>query len=260
VLGKDCYVLINVVYQNRLDSILNRLYESKNTNLIDKEYITSFLKIPSYEYKAKDNDVILPEFDIIKFNAGNKGHLEIKTPENTTVEFNESSLEKNRRYVFFIDAGKYSISQNVNFTQIMNNIQINENEKKTVNLSDINGISNVFIDNVKSSFELSYESINGTNVKNTLLVKITNRQESAGVIAINSDIYVKELYYLNDKGAMPENSSVTGNNFYVDSRKMKSYKINGGNKNSYEVVFDEKVKDGEIYFIAVFDDVYMNDL
>jgi hypothetical protein len=261
-LVKGRYAVINVTYQNKLDNILNRLYESKNTNLINKDYISSFLKIPDFEMNAGEKaKYVIPDFDIIKYNLNEKGYVEITTPGDSDVEFNNKRLERNTKYSFFLETGKYTFFQDLGYSRVLYNVLINDNDHKGIQIRNISGINGVYLNNVKSPFKTE-QYVNTGNIpdfNNSLLLKIANNRGEVKTVGLTADMNLKNLYFLSYDAVISDELVPTSNAVYLNSRAFKLYRVNL-EKPDLTLTFRNPVKGDVFYFIASFEEMYINDL
>jgi hypothetical protein len=259
VLGKDEITTIDVSYQNKLDNLLNKIYESQNTNLINKEYITSYLNIPSGKASLKDKiSYIFPAIDINKFSFSGSGHLEISTPnDQSVITFRNENLKNGTQYLFYLDSGKYQVEQTCSFTKIISSIQVSENDFKNLTLKNFYGISDIYINNIKSLF--STMSIKGqSDYENAYILKIENTSGEVKNLTINSDLALKELYLLNDKS---EENQLSASKIKINLNDtiFSSYRIESNDKTGFQINFNPSLNDKELFFLVKFEDLYIFD-
>ena len=264
VLNKNRHVVVDVTDQNRLDSILNRLYESENTNLLSKEYITSLLKIAD---KETGSGIMLnyeiPDFDMIKFNVGDKGYMGIVTPANNRIEFNDRTLDNNDRYLYCLDTGGYTVVQDLEFTKIMNNFNINENGFTGLVIEDVYGITDAYLDNMRMNISTTlYDAEDGNGQKRkSLLVSLTGNgfdsQGNENTISLNSDLPVKKFYLLSVSNITSDNILQTGKSELIGGKRYGVYEVAINNKNNLQLTINGKFHEDENMFLIFFDDIYI---
>jgi hypothetical protein len=263
ILTKNESAFIDVNHQKKLDNTLNKVYESKNTKLIDKESIKSDIEIPVFELDDSTiNNIIIPAFDIEKFDISGHGYLEIMNlNEKNQCIFNNININANTKYLFYIESGKYVLTENLSFTDIINNFEIKDFQYKNLELKKINGITDIYLNGFKVIFEMNNKHLENNNLnKNNIILKINNNIGKINTIGINLDISPKNIFFLSKEMITEDGFIRTQNHLYLGNEVYYIYNVKKNNDTNLQLQFSEPLTEKNVFFLIEFEKEYYYDL
>jgi len=251
ILTNNHFTTITLEDHKKFDSMLTRIYESKNTKFISKDFIKNSLPITFYQ--TENVNFYLPDFDILTYDL-NSRLLEFTTPEFGDIFFNDTKLEKNKRYLFSVKSENSFIIHDLDFTKIIYNITLNDKEHKYIKIKEMSGIKTIQINDKKTDFFIE-KDVTDLDIKNFQFYKIVNNREYIKDIYIKSDIEIQKIYFILKK-------EIEINNFFkIGEIKLNNVKYNiydygfDDNKNIF-IRFNENVDEESIKVLFLFDESY----
>lgn len=255
ILYEGYFSVIDINEQKKLDSIITRIYESKNTKFINADFIKSSLTIPVYS--IEDINFMLPESDITKFNFNN-GFVEFTSFKENDLYFNNSRLKHNKKYIFNKEAGSLTMTQDLGFTEVIYEGKLGEKEYKPINLKEFHGIKNISINEKRVNYIVNRDIIN-LNIKNFILCEPTEKFDNIRNINIKTDLSIQKVLFLFEKEKSINNFFKIGN---IDINEKNYFIYDYGfddNKNIY-INLNENFKDEKIKILLIFEERYYYDI
>ena len=252
---------VNVLYQNqsteitsndkkKFDIALSRIYQSKNTKFINKDFIKNSLPITIF--KNENINFTLPDFDISKFDITNE-EIEFISPDNGDFYYNNIKLEKNKRYLLPVFNQQTELVNDLGYTKLIYLINNSNNGYKLVKIKNLTGVSSIKINDKEATLFL--EKSNRIKHQNYQFYKVTNNYEYIKNIYVKSDIDIQKIYLLLKK-------DLDISNFF----KIGKINLNGEMYNIYDYGFDDKknifiqmndkINDDILNILFLFDESY----
>lgn len=222
ILHKNESILIDYEMCRDLDTLLSRIYESRNTILIDREYITRNLIFNKNTISENENIDIKFNFEEKRLNM--YGYLELKIPNiKYNIFFNDREIKNNNRYIFFLQEGIYKIASITNWTTIIEYLEVKRDTVKEFSLTNYTGIKNFLVNNKRVKFE----SLNSEDIKkifkilykknnNFQLIRWENLDENISSIYIKADVSIKNIHFF-------KNSITNSNEYMLENNEKKYY-------------------------------------
>jgi len=224
ILKDNQYVVIDMEDRKKLEGILKKIYESKNTKLINKKYVENSLSIE--KFPIENIDFNIPNLDIADFEF-NRSIIELTAPPNGENYLENVRLENSKRYLNSFNKRSLVFVNDLGFTKNIYNISINEMEYKHIKIKEFKGIKNISVNDKFIDFSIQSKDID-IDAPNYLLCSPNQKFDYVKNINIKSDVKIKKIIILIEKER-------DINNFF----KIGEIKINEEKYFMYDYGFDD---------------------
>jgi hypothetical protein len=262
ILRKNEYSIVKYNMQIKLDNLLNQIYESSQTGLINKEYITSSLQIPKRELQTSlpqmlTKPVLYGKMDIIS----TPGRVSLTSSSSTSmVLFDDSEIPSDSPVLFELPSGLHLFAQVEPFTTIMHRVNVKENETSSLDFPAVNGIDSVAINGIRQFYYPIKNEIEG--LLNSQLVRVPEVDITVKSLQVKHDIRPQELFLLlNEPIQEQEGVYDTGVSYSFSGKTWRKYAVYfTENGNTLTIAFSRPQTLSEIVIMCNYKEEYYTGL